>query len=56
MMPLYRKSYLNNLTDTIKVIKNSNLIINLFDVSLRDGLQSKKKFTHLIIKKKYYMI
>lgn len=50
-MPHYRKSYLNNFIDTVKYLKNIKYTVNLFDVSLRDGLQSKKEIYSLNSKK-----
>ncbi len=53
MMPIYRKQIqFNSLINAIKIIKDNKLKPNLFDVSLRDGLQSKKNIYNLEEKKK----
>ena len=44
MLNIYKKSYFSNL-------QNNKIIVNLFDVSLRDGLQSKKEVYSLDHKK-----
>ena len=50
-MPFYRKAYISNLTNTLKYINHNKFIVQLFDVSLRDGLQSKKEIYTLENKK-----
>ncbi len=51
MMPIIRKSQMDNAYLLIKNLERKKFKINLFDVSLRDGLQSKNKVYSLDEKK-----
>ena len=51
MFNICKKVYFSNLSNKLLFLKNNKSTVNLFDVSLRDGLQSKKEVYSLDDKK-----